>query len=518
MRRHLFAITVALAGCKGTVPLTTPEADFIALVQLQDGLPLSATPLVPWTPGTALPVITEGDAVVIGFTAQGIQSAGLIDIVRRGTGQLRPAIGCEQALPPPVFAMRWQADGTLTDHDGEIRLTSNALIAGCDNRSPDARIAVDMRCPSPRCIVETERLARCRWRLGLPQCGEDGVTTSGIGEMFATLHADDTLCLEFGESPWVCEPRPDDLADGAMMCSAPKPCPLEVYLEPGERPRPFTTKTATVVHSADYISSLVGGVPLFFPRAVLEGLIFDLAVLDGRVVVTAGQDDTGRDVCAAYRHRSSRLFFVDSETVEVVGTATAPPCIHRLAPDPMGPGFIAPFERDDRWHVGRFDAEGELVDSGDSQVTLTSTGNIQRRIEEMLLLPDSETVVLLQTARGDGGHLRANLIVHDLSSLRRQRSIAMTEITRAWHMHRADPGWSWSPSRRRGSSPGSTSPGGRGSRTCRCHRISRSGRRCSTCSIPATSCSSGRRATPRSTHCVVTTPSIGAPPSRRIRR
>ncbi|MBI2373560.1 MAG: hypothetical protein HYV07_06130 [Deltaproteobacteria bacterium] len=60
----------------------------------------------------------------------------------------------------------------------------------------------------------------------------------------------------------------------------------------------------------------------------------------------------------------SRIWFVDPGSLEVTRTATAPPCLTQLAPDPIGDGFVAIFRPSSTTHaVGRFDESGRLVEA-----------------------------------------------------------------------------------------------------------------------------------------------------------
>jgi len=103
--------------------------------------------------------------------------------------------------------------------------------------------------------------------------------------------------------------------------------------------------------------TFVNDIPLS-PRGASHGYLADFAVLGDRVVVATREDQAWR----SHQCRNpvpTELRFLDEE-LQLVRTATAPPCVWRMELDGLGGLFLA-YTRPDGHYLGRVDGHGRLL-------------------------------------------------------------------------------------------------------------------------------------------------------------
>ena len=449
MSARRLAAWIALASaisCRSTEQLEVdlPERAWVAVLVVSDGDVLSSTPLTRWDPGEGLPLVAppEGDTVVVAYSEARLAAAGVLDdLERKPQDRLRMATGCAPRMPEPSWAARWTEGDPPSLVDAEAPpLTASFLDDACPQASSDPDFAVDLRCPSPTCTPDVVPVAPCRWRLDLSTCGRERPSDEGLGQVEVIAQPDGSACLELQESQWICEARTPTVAEASYRCTQPRGCDLDVYIDPATRPAPFTSQVFSLLDVPAKVHSNLNGVPLFFPRIVTTGYLFDLAPLDDEVVVLAGETDEFTNTCPSVQPSASRLLFVDRDAPTQVRTSTGPPCMHRIAADVITDGFLATFSRGGVWQLGRFDVDGQLQSSVSTGVGLKAEPE-QRSVEDIVVLEASSRVVLLINS-GFGSTDHFIISVYDLTDLSQLSStpIRLDPGVRAWFMSPAGPG------------------------------------------------------------------------------
>lgn len=155
----------------------------------------------------------------------------------------------------------------------------------------------------------------------------------------------------------------DSSAFGSWECGT-----CDIYLHPVVEPESLDLQSLSLREAPNYVPLGQATQPLegFDP---LTGLLADMVVLsDGRVVVAQHADD-GDSLIFCDDPGPSRLSWVDPESLQVTHTATAPPCLIRIAADD-NLGLYGAYGGENP-QLGRFNAEGMLVEQLPLQLPTT---------------------------------------------------------------------------------------------------------------------------------------------------
>jgi hypothetical protein len=399
------------AACSAPAPVRVePPADvgYLAIVELDEaGAVTSASRLVAWADGDALPLVSRGAATVLLVGWRGAEVDATAALAGRAAGftaRLRAASGCEQGLPAPAWAATWSAESTLDARDLATvpRLTTDGVDDACPELSARTA-AVDLRCPATRCAPVTTRLGRCTLELDLASCA--------LGTMRATFDVDGRACVELLDPTVDCTPRDEAPAafTSGYSCIAPQSCELDVYFPPMDDEPPYFSKATLVDREAWLPESLLRYGNLY-SGTLFSGHLHELVVLGDRAIVAAALGPGPSWHCPADGEQVPvQLLSVDA-SLNVTATSTAPDCIHRMTNDPIGGGFIATYAADRRWRLGRFDDQGHLVASAASEIPW-----------DYWVISDVETlgdeVIILVGATGQSSQVHR----HDLRTLARIR-------------------------------------------------------------------------------------------------
>lgn len=241
-----------------------------------------------------------------------------------------------------------------------VLCTVALLLAGCDTSRPQRRtidagcpvrvtgepVAIEDRCHSFFCTGHLEQRG-CTLELSLAGCVE-GTTigsVSSTGEV--TFRPSDQLgrCVET---------RTETEASFAAVCTfGSEVCSYEFYPQPSP-PLELDLREVVVVDAPLRIPEESPN-ELLDASDPLEGWLSDLVVLDDRIVVGTFAGDWASADCR--RPKPTRIVAYDLETLEVRFDREGPPCLTRLARDPLGPGFLAVYGAGSST-IARFDAEG----------------------------------------------------------------------------------------------------------------------------------------------------------------
>jgi hypothetical protein len=346
---------LALVGCIPVerVVVDVPEGvEHVALVELDaDGRVVRGTPVTPWTPRSALPLITSSSrALVVGWSAALAPPAS--------ESPVRAAERCEPALPAPVWAASWTADGFGAAPAELPALTAAWYFDRCPTAPPPILDAA-WSCDEPRCVPQVARTGPCRVSIDLERCG--------AGSLEAFQAPDGALCFDPARATLPCARsagHPEALV--AMTCEAERTCSLELF-DPTRAVAPFTIHSVALTNlpQVDFAVDSVAGVQ---PDMLNRGLAYDLAVAGDRAFVSAPGRGSGAPRCHGRIDLPSRLrvFDVESlEELEELATSTVGACLGALGRDLHGAGVLGVFHdlADSEWKLARFDRDAELVEA-----------------------------------------------------------------------------------------------------------------------------------------------------------
>jgi hypothetical protein len=340
-------ILIALAACSPD-PWRASNADavsWLAVLEADDrGRLASRAPLERWD-GGAIELRAEADAIVVGFSGAQLAPYAVEN------DQLVESSGCAPKLPPPIWAASWIEDEVVEIAPESVpRLTAAFVERDCP--APESfAVFIDPSCADQFCKSTLTPQTAC---LGTLDLG------CGLGAATASIDRAGDVCLDFAGSGWDCqEIAPVPGARATYQCSAPQTCTFSAYSAARSDP-PFTLETHALFDAPDWIHPILARRDYLGPRMLRAGYAFDLVLLEDRAVVTAGEGPA-EESCPSGGQHARRLHFVDLSTFAPIRTATAPPCLDELGPDPIGDGFIGAFDANGVWHVGRFDREGRLL-------------------------------------------------------------------------------------------------------------------------------------------------------------
>ena len=322
------------------------DVGWVALVEIENGSGLSATPLVR----------LEGAVGLVGGRGERTRLAGWADQqiapveAWRDPGEpLVRAEVCAPRLPDPVWFAepgpdRWR------ELPGETPppLTADWLRGRC---SAPGRIAALVRCADfGPCFAPGVPRSDCSFEAW--QFVDRDSSTCSIAPVEATLDYDDRVCVRSAPAP--CEGRTE--YDGAaldLLCTLERDgCSIRLY---GGSAEPLAdVVSATLFPIAEpYRSEGLQRFQDLSVSSIRTGYADDLLPLaDGRVLIVRAENSALRGRCGL--GGASEAVFVDQETLRIDGPVPAPSCLGGLAPDPTGTGALLGFFRDgDDWRLGR---------------------------------------------------------------------------------------------------------------------------------------------------------------------
>jgi hypothetical protein len=384
------------SGCIEASPLEVnapAQVEYVALLDTAGGV-ISGSELAPWPKGQGLPILgrQSADALIVGYSAQELRGAGALD--KDGTlatGRVRLARSCEPALPVPSWASRWTAGGVLEDFDAATLppLSTTGLADSCVELDVST-ISVDLDCLDLPCeSYLVEKVDRCGLSIDLSSCGDRLV--------FGRLQPNGGVCL-------------DRTAAEQDSCEARASFPVA-------RP-PFSLLRKKIGDAPATMPDFLRFNELLLPDFLFFGSIYDLAIVEGRLWVAAGT--SARDVCRGNADLAGSLVMLDLETLELVATATVPPCLTRIAAS-SADRAVAVFVENEAWTLGQLDGDGVL---GLREVLEAPVST--HRLVDLEVLPESNAVAVLfniaaeDGKTGDGGNI---LLVHALDDLRERQKV-----------------------------------------------------------------------------------------------
>ncbi|MFO0726962.1 MAG: hypothetical protein U1E65_24495 [Myxococcota bacterium] len=326
------------------------EVAWVSALDLdQTGRILEATGILRRSPATYGAFAARGDRLlIVGWTeAQLSELAPLPTEPELANARLSLADLADPVLPTP----RWAGEAPW----------------GPDPRTLSATTAPGLSASwLPRCPQLSERRAdaeltclHCSLRLSQTRCSLTIETACPIGRASASLDGQGRIVFDSGQTLERCTPS----VSGGYDCETTiGPCGLELY-----------AGTAPPAMQAERLEVLADRGPLAFvdnqgrqtDSPQIRGYLGSMTPLGSGVVVSAFAQPTGW-YCALdglATDKSSSLVFVDGAGSLAVGrTATAPPCLSQLLPDPAGPGFLGIFGVNAQ-ELGRFDGAGRLTSS-----------------------------------------------------------------------------------------------------------------------------------------------------------
>ncbi|MBI4822529.1 MAG: hypothetical protein HY791_40085 [Deltaproteobacteria bacterium] len=359
-QRAWLALAWAASACGPAAPQYAIDADLpdaVAYVGVlafgEDELLVGSSGLALVRDGRGWPAVElSADALrieVFGFSADQIRSRSTVADEELSRRPLALAAEGAARLDSPVYAAGAAVVGDVARlfPIDPRPLTADWLppCPGFLGRTDNLLLSTNC---SARCPMALRSPGSCAFQLEAPACR--------LGELHGIVDgAGRARDIETSGS-FVCEGL--DAVDEALLtiqCSSGSgaPCWIDVHERPLEVPVQLEVAEVT---SVDARVGTAEDPPIL-------GWLGDLAVGEEIVVSSFSDFMTGTDCRPSIAPRST-LSFLDKGSMEVVRTATAPPCLTRLDRDPRGGGFVG-IHRDseDTYAVGVFDARGSLVRS-----------------------------------------------------------------------------------------------------------------------------------------------------------
>lgn len=330
---------MAGSGCGETffpLPDLPPEIGWVGAIAVDpEGAVLAGSRLAPASGAPTLEL--ELDApdgfglLVLGFGAEDIEPPpGNAD-------RIVPAARCSNPLHPRRV---WAAGGDFTADAEHAPAVSVPWLNAC---APDlaSRIRADVRCARNYCPVQAVQ-AGCD--LSLEQiCSQGGFTGQAAGSR---------LCLESAGKACVAAP-PVPGATAVLTCDGD--CEVRFFVDSGA-PWAQIERRRLIEHSTPFVPSLRNNATR--PWANRVGYLPSMTLGDdGPIVVVSPEPRLSVD-CAGL---SSEWWNIDRLSMNVVRTATAPPCLRTLRRIPGRGEIFGIFGEGDRARVGAFDPAGRLL-------------------------------------------------------------------------------------------------------------------------------------------------------------
>lgn len=291
--------------------------------------------------------VPEDDAATIALAGWSSAALGRELVLPRNdileSAPLSLAADCAPRLPEPASTL--VLDGDLPEGPGPLH--AEWLDGNCPNLLD--RIAAEATCIADRCLAGYEQRG-CTLTIDLQLCdfGKQQFLVDYRGE----------LCLQKAEEP--CKGTvavPPSLA--RLDCVNSADCSVDLYLRP-EEPL-FTVQVQEILPvPAKYPSNFLSfGVRGNHP---ITGYIGDLVVLGDRVLVSS-HDGRYYEERSCDSPEPNRLHIFRSDDLTPIFTATAPPCLRDLLPNPGNDGFFGMFGARQTPTCGYFDRDGRLLSS-----------------------------------------------------------------------------------------------------------------------------------------------------------
>jgi hypothetical protein len=339
---------MTLCACRGAEIEALPsEIVFGAFVDLgpaaKAGTPIRRVDL-------ERPTFPTEDHTFIGWTGDAIRSLSPPDD-RIGTDEVAPSRPCQRRLPAPAITLH-RIDGEIRPGDPESipGLTAQWLASSCAPFET-AGVAVDSTCQRGRCVPDRISPIGCCLELRLPACG--------LGTLLLSSASGATV-IEGGPPGLDCEPRDLGSSLFSLTCTEPSICEVSVFgVEP---PLDLSVERIPLYPSVPPFDPTPAEETDLEPEHIGRGYAGDLLVMDDRALVVGWGGSPVATECDEMSPRPE-LVEVDLDLFTVVATATLPPCLERIAQDPLGRGFFGVFGAPEAWTLGLFDPGGRLLDA-----------------------------------------------------------------------------------------------------------------------------------------------------------
>lgn len=335
------ALSIALLAisCKPVDRIEQPIPDSItwyAVISMDGDRVAHASELTRRAPGEPLIAVDRPgfDTLILAWEDDPALSAGA----------LRAPAPCEPALPEPAVLLRWSEELAVLATTEAPAVTTDAFAAGCPDLDPST-LSADLSCVEERCRVSIVPTGRCTFTLDTGACG---------GPTFAAgLDAGDQVCLRARE-PWSCE---------GIACSAPdRSCEVEIH----RRPDPPFEAAMLALPGEPYLPFWVSMFGQLRAESRIVGIATDLIELGERLVIYSAGEPL--EDCSN-RTPDGELLFVDPDRLEITHTATAPPCVYRIAA--LQERFAAVHREGEGLAISLFDATGSRIRTAPTDPRLT---------------------------------------------------------------------------------------------------------------------------------------------------
>lgn len=345
MKRGAIYLFWALAGCVAQEPLALPdkgEHRALIAVTIDETGAVSAFARSLEEP-LDLPLVLSGDTeIYLLYFRTGIAELGIVP----GALTLDSGLGCGRPLPRADETWGSRSDtrvftpASLPERVANLRVPSD--FSSCPQLGG---LEIDLRCGNSHCFGAL-RQEGCKVVLDLSACAR--------GEITLPIDRSGAICIEANEHLGACSTIPSRASDivQTLSCApgALGTCELEIYQTSAAVDR---IEVETV--QLEDVEPIIG----VFERPPI-GYLSELVVLEDRVVVSALG---GTETAFCRSPLPGTAYFLDRETMQVTGTASTPPCLTNLAPDPTGDGFVGTFRVGLRPALGRFDRHARLLGS-----------------------------------------------------------------------------------------------------------------------------------------------------------
>lgn len=367
-------LTALMMGCAEDVEVTDISSDvaFVAIVELNDGQLVDASPLRRFDRGVSFFGSLDRDVAVIGYPEEPLSTwianwfGGQVP-----TGNLTSADDCGPRLPRPNW---WAPRGPAGEFsplplEDAPDLSAPWLVDRCPSFDAD-QVSVNLSCDANPCVLTRRLAGPCRFTVDLGGCGFPSATIR--------VGPDGSACLEEADNRSCATVDPVSPAAASYVCSGRtdfgalfEGCETDIYLTE----QPVLTLAAEVQLFDEpilYPSWVEGVFPIMESEDLRRGPLLDIAVRDDRVAVLGLPIDATETLARCDGRSIPRALHVRTATdlAEIV-TQPAPPCAEHLITDPAGPGFLFVYpDAGEQWRIARTDLNGRMTAS--TSLTMSS--------------------------------------------------------------------------------------------------------------------------------------------------
>lgn len=369
-----FGLATVLVACESASSLDADVPPAVAWLAAAAVVPdtnevSSSTILQPAGAKLALSRLETNDLWILGFEAEPIDRLRfVVEAMGSDFEQLRSAAplaspdACIEQLPAPSWGRFIGPLGASREVPrGEVPPFRAPWLSGVCAPEPDVP-GRDADMLSPLSLEVNGKF-----------CGRDALSQTGCDLEFrwerCNIGAQPPLDLRREWDDRVCVVRESEcvpmekgelgLRSAGFRCEPSSSSPLELRIH-----RPKSPEDVSFVR-AEHVRVIDGALPelpptdWITPDLLQRNHLSAMLELDTRVVVSTHPSERCGLVCP--EPAVTQLVFVDRDSMEIVRTATAPPCLTRLAPHPEG-GFVGAFQREHTsFDVARFDDGGRVV-------------------------------------------------------------------------------------------------------------------------------------------------------------